>query len=114
MRRMYSESQLLRLIKENSSSTKDYNHRIVFTTSDQSYVVDFRLTSSQADAFTAKTLGKKFTRVPFICQIYDANNLVYTIGSVYFDILGTCYLTLINSDKKSYLPTDFEDSVTED
>ena len=115
MRKMYSESQLIRLIKENSSGIKDYNHHIMLNASNGTYVVDFRLTSSQSEAYTASTLGTKFTRVQFAARIYDADNKTYHCGFVSFSLLGQVSITLNGASAEiTSSPFSFQDTVTED
>ena len=117
MRRMYSESQLLRLIKENSSSTKDYNHRITLSTNDGTYVIDFRLTDSKSDAYDANTFGRKYFRTQFAARIYNADDKTYHCGFVMFNPAAWMYVTLDGASAAvEYLANTFtfEDSVTED
>ena len=115
MRRMYSESQLLRLIKENS--TKDYNHRILLSTNDGTYVIDFRLTDSNSSAYDAYTFGKKYFRTQFSARIYNADDKTYHCGFVSFNPAGWMYVTLNGASaavEYQWNTFTFEDSVTED
>ena len=117
MRKMYSESQLIRLIKENSSSTKVYNHKLLCSTTDGTYVIDLRLTDSYSSAYDGRTFGAKYFRVQFAARIYDADNKTYHCGFVSFNPAGWMYVTLDGSSAAIEYNSStftFEDTVTED